>query len=123
VLFGYDRPLLSEALRAVLTSSEFEVVAVARTAGQVLSLIDQTGPKLVLLDMSMPGISELRLLEEIAGHHPDLVVVTLDAIEQETIQIASPSDHNGYLLTVAQGSELGALLRQIASGGRPSAPR
>jgi DNA-binding NarL/FixJ family response regulator len=108
----------------VFAGTEFEVVAVAQTGSQVLPLVHQTQPELLILDLSMPGVSGLRLLEQLAERHAALPVVVLSGDDRsDTIQIALRLGARAFILKTLAIVELPTLLRELAAGSiyRPPA--
>jgi len=80
ILLVDDHPLVLAGIRTVLTrAAEFEVVGTATDGLQVLPLVEQTKPDVVLLDMRMPGLDWLACLTRIRVQYPDVVVVILSA--------------------------------------------
>jgi DNA-binding NarL/FixJ family response regulator len=124
VMVADDHPLVPLAVRGVFAGTEFEVVAVAQTGSQVLPLVHQTQPELLILDLSMPGISGLRLLEQLAERHSALPVVVLSGDDRsDTIQLALRLGARAFILKTLAIVELPALLRELAAGSiyRPPA--
>src|SRR6266852_295055 len=72
VLVADDHALMLEAIRIALAQSgdEFEIVAMTSRGPQVLPLVAQTQPDLVLLDLLMPGMDGLTCLELLRQRHP-----------------------------------------------------
>jgi DNA-binding NarL/FixJ family response regulator len=119
-----DHPLVPLAVGGVLEGSEFEVVAVAETGSQVLPLVHQTQPELLILDLSLPGISGLRLLEQLAERHPDLAVVVFSGDDStETIQLALRLGARAYIVKTVEIADLPGVLRELRAGSIYQAPQ
>jgi DNA-binding NarL/FixJ family response regulator len=117
-----DHPLARLAVRKVLELAEFEVVAEAQSGGQVLPLVHQTNPELLLLDVWMPEIDGLRLLEHLRRRHPELSVVILSGdASSESIAAALRLGARAYLIKTFDITELPAILREL-EGGRVYIP-
>jgi DNA-binding NarL/FixJ family response regulator len=124
VMLADDHPLVPLAVRGVFEATEFELVAVAQTGSQVLPLIHQTQPELLILDLSMPGISGLRLLEQLAQRHPDLPVVVLSGDDSSvTIEMALRLGARAYIVKTLAIAELPAVLRELTAGSVYHAPK
>jgi DNA-binding NarL/FixJ family response regulator len=118
-----DHPLVPHAVRGVLEGSEFELAATAQSGEDVLQLIDQIGPDLLILDLWLPGISGLRLLEQLAEHRPELPVVVLSGDEDpDDIQLALRLGARAYILKTLAVGDLPAILRQLTAGRVYAAP-
>ena len=96
--------------------SEGYHVDTAENGEEGLQKLESNGFELVLLDMMMPGIGGLEMLEQISEIDPNLVcvVITGYATVELAVQaikrgaydfIAKPFDSDTLLLTVAQGME------------------
>src|SRR5262249_51969745 len=75
VLIVDDEPGVRESVRMLLKEA-YEPVAVS-SAPEALSLLAAGPVDVVLLDIVMPGIDGLQLLEEVRARHPTLPVVML----------------------------------------------
>src|SRR5690242_2679685 len=123
LLVADDHRLLIEALRLVLAAQpEIEIVAEATSGSQVLPLVGQTSPDVVLLEIAMPGMDGLTCLELIRRRHPEVKVVMLSG-SQETAQIqaALKRGASAYIVKTVDPIELPAILRQVAATTSPSA--
>lgn len=74
-----DQPLFAQGIRLVLDSQEhLEVLDVAANGPEALATIEEARPDLVLLDLRMPGMSGLEVLQRLRerGDHTPVVVLT-----------------------------------------------
>mgnify|MGYP002039234944 CR=1 FL=1 len=61
-----DHPVVIEGLRAILfQQKDMEIMAEADSGEKTLALASQWRPDVVLMDMSMPGISGIRLIQQL----------------------------------------------------------
>ena len=73
VLIADDHPLVRSGVRRALEDEhDIEVVGEATNGAKVLPLIGQTGPDLVVLDISMPQLDGLTCLDQIRKRYPDV---------------------------------------------------
>ncbi|MGA8487445.1 MAG: response regulator transcription factor, partial [Gaiella sp.] len=80
VLLADDHRLMLDGIRRALEDDGgFEIVGETQNGAQVLPLVGQTGPDLVVLDVRMPNMDGLQCLEEIRRRHPKIKVVMLSA--------------------------------------------
>jgi YesN/AraC family two-component response regulator len=71
VLICEDEPLAVRALREYLKDVDWiEVVGDARNGSEAIRLIQKLEPDLIFLDVRMPGMSGLEVLETITHHTP-----------------------------------------------------
>ena len=113
-----------EAVRAALAdAADIEVVGEARTGAQVLPLVGQTQADVVLLDIRMPQMDGLQVLERMRERHPDVKVVILSgADEPEIVQRALSGGASAYVLKHVDPRDLPSALRQAAEGTVFQAP-
>lgn len=123
IVLAEDELLLREGMASLLERSGFEVVGQAGDAVQLLALIDDTAPDLVVVDIRMPPTRSREGLEaarEIRQQHPDIGILVLSAhaeLEHATELLASGRGV-GYLLKsrIADVTEFVDTLERIAKG-------
>ena len=123
LLVADDHRLLIEGVRLALAAQpDIEIVAEATSGSQVLPLVGQTSPDIVLLDIAMPGMDGLTCLELIRRRHPEVKVVMLSGSQEtEQIQAALKRGASAYVVKTVDPIELPAILRQVAATTSPSA--
>ena len=78
VLVVDDQAPFRHAARAVVDATPgFEVVAEADSGEQAIELVASHEPRLVLMDINLPGRSGIEVTQEITRSRPGLVVVLL----------------------------------------------
>ena len=123
LLVADEHRLLIEGVRLALAEQpDIEIVAEATSGSQVLPLVGQTSPDIVLLDIAMPGMDGLACLELIRRRHPEVKVVMLSGSQEtEQIQAALKRGASAYIVKTVDPIELPAILRQVAATTSPSA--
>lgn len=118
VLIADDHRLVLEAIRLALDGADdIEVVGAAESGSQVLPLVGQTGPDLVLLDVLMPGMDGLTALDLLRRRHPQVKVVMLSGVnEPDTIETALRHGASAFIAKQIEPRDLPSALRQIAQG-------
>jgi two-component system chemotaxis response regulator CheB len=78
VLLLDDSPICRAQLRDILeVDDRIEVVAEAHNGDQVLRLIDEAQPQILLVDLQMPGTGGQETIERVMAHHPlPILIVT-----------------------------------------------
>jgi DNA-binding NarL/FixJ family response regulator len=114
-----DHPVFRDGMAAVLAAlPDIEVVGVAADAEESLTVITETGPDVVLMDMNLPGMSGVSATEAIV-RRPDapavLVVTMVD--DDDTVLAALRAGARGYVLKGANGEEIADAVRAVAAGG------
>jgi len=120
-----DHEMLRYGVRRLLEDApDFAVVGEAGDAAEALKLVLEQRPDLVLLDISMPGMSSFeagRLIEE---HCTGTRIVYLTMHEdREYVQQALRSGASGYLLKDTPAPLLLHALREVHRGERSLSPQ
>lgn len=119
ILVVDDHPVVREGLVAILsTQADFAVVGEASTGLQAVEVCQQLQPDLVLLDLELPdldGVAVLERLDLAATNQRVLVFTAFDT--DERIIGAVRAGAQGYLLKGAPRDELFAAIRLIHAGG------
>ena len=75
VVIADDHPMFRYGLRAVLDAAEeVTVVGEATDGQQLLAVVDQTRPDVVLTDLAMPGLDGATATRRLLDRHPQLGV-------------------------------------------------
>ena len=119
ILVADDHPMLREGLVAVLsTQPDFEVVGQASTGAEVIRQVTKLKPDVVLLDLEMPELDGVEVLERLQQAEIDARVVVFTAYDtDERILGALRAGARGYLLKGASREEIFNAVRVIHSGG------
>lgn len=72
-----------EAVRIALARSEFEIVGVAESGSQVLPVVQQAEPDLVVLDLRMPGMDGLTCIRLLRERMPTVKIAVLSAVDSD----------------------------------------
>jgi DNA-binding NarL/FixJ family response regulator len=118
VLAVDDHKLMLEAISAALEQvDDVELVGIAHTGSEALTMIPRTNPDVVLLDMRMPLMDGLTALGHIRKRHPDVKVAILSAIDEpEQIQAALRQGASSFIVKHIDPRDLASAIRQAASG-------
>lgn len=118
IVLADDHPILRDGVRMLLRSEPgFDVVGEAGDGPEALALVERLSPDVLLLDLAMPGMSGLRVLEEIGRRRLRVKPIILAAaITRETTVAALELGARGVLLKEAATSMLYTCLRQVVAG-------
>ncbi len=120
-----DHEMLRYGVRRLLEDApDFDVVGEAKDAAEALALALEHRPDLVLLDISMPGMSSFeagRLIEEQCSG-TRIVYLTMHE-DREYVRQALTSGASGYLLKDTPAPLLLRALREVHSGERSLSPQ
>ena len=114
-----DQTLVRQGIRSLLQlAKDIEVVGEAQDGNAALALLPALAPDVVLLDIRMPGLDGVGVLDALAGQPsapPCLVLTTFD--DDELILRCVARGARGYLLKDVTLEQLTAAIRTVADGG------
>lgn len=120
VLIAEDQGLVRGALSALLAlESDIEIVGQAADGEEALHLAHNLKPDIALLDIEMPKMSGLEVVQHLSESLPTCrsIIVTTFA-RPGYLQRALRSGANGYLLKDARVEELADAIREVHNGGK-----
>ena len=123
VLIGDDHRIVREGIKQVLADADdVRVVAEAQSGPEVLEMVQTLGARagleLVLLDVAMPGLDGLEVLQRLRQSHPDLPVLMLSTYPERQYAVRSiRMGAAGYLNKSADPDDMVAAVRKVAAGG------
>ncbi len=113
-----DHGLVLQAIRLALEPHhEIEIVGQATSGSEVLPRVAETRPDLVMLDIRMPGLDGLQVLDRLQEHYPETKVVMLSALEDP--QLAAETLKRGakaFLGKAIDPADMAPILRQVFEG-------
>ncbi len=114
-----DQTLVRQGIISLLQlDAEIEVVAQAGDGSEVITLVQQFQPDLLLMDIRMPqvsGIDALHLLQQAGLRVPVLMLTTFD--DHQQVLTAMLAGARGYLLKDVALDVLLQAIRTVAAGG------
>ena len=116
VLVADDHPAFRAGLQLMLAAADdIEVVGMAEDGAQVIDLVAQVQPDVVVMDLRMPGLDGIEATRRLLATRPDLGVVVLTMFEDdESVFAAMRAGARGYLLKGAEQDEILRGIRAIA---------
>lgn len=120
ILIADDHSIVREGLKQyVKTLDEVKLIDEAIDGNEAWTKIKDGGYDLVILDVSMPGMSGLEVLQKIKERNLQTRVLILSVHPQEQYAIrAFKMGASGYLSKDSAFEELTLAIKKIASGGR-----
>jgi len=124
VLIVDDHAVVREGIRHVLSSDEgLEVVGEASNGEEALILVQRFHPDVVVLDLSMPGISGLEVVARLRTDAPATKVLVLSIHDQEEYVLESlRAGAQGYLRKDSSPAEIRSAIRRVHEGGSVLSP-
>ncbi len=124
VVIAEDHALVREGTREILAHEpDIAVVGEAARGDDAVTLTKQLRPRVLLMDMRMPGLTGIEVTRELLAELPDLKVLILSAHEDEDyVREALAAGVSGYMLKTSPGRELVEGVRAVASGSTVLTP-
>jgi two-component system response regulator NreC len=118
VLLVDDHVLVRSGVRTLLEEQHaFQIVGEAREGVEALDLMPQAAPRVIVMDLIMPGLGGLETTRQIRERFPGTDVVILSMYcDEEQVQQALAAGARGF---VRKGAEIGRLaeaIRHVAQG-------
>ena len=118
-----DHVLFVTGLVRMLSERGVTVVGTARSGEEALDLVGRLHADVVLMDLSLPGMSGVEATRRLRRSHPGFCVVVLTVMAEEaTLMEAIQAGAVGYLLKDAPVDDIVAGVQAATSGGSLVAP-
>ncbi|MEO6689041.1 MAG: response regulator transcription factor [Dokdonella sp.] len=119
-----DQTLVRQGIRSLLELSDsIRVIGEAGDGIQAMETIPRIRPDVVLLDMRMPGMSGLDVLNALAAKNelpPTIILTTFD--DDQLVLAGLKAGARGYLLKDVSLDQLVDAVKTVAAGGSLVAP-
>jgi len=118
VVIADDHAMVRHGLRALLaTVPHIEVVGEAANGPDALQMVRDTDPDIVLVDVSMPGMSGVDLTRALAteGLRAAVVILSMHGAPAVVSEVLA-AGARGYLLKESDGDELLRVIESVAGG-------
>ena len=120
VCIADDHDLIREGIKKILrTSADMSLVGEAQNGTEVMDVLRKHPSDVLILDISLPGISGLDLLQDLRRTFRKTAVLIVSMHPEERYAIrAFRNGASGYLTKDKAGEFLLEAVRRLASGGR-----
>ncbi|MDX6690107.1 MAG: hypothetical protein QOG15_1564 [Solirubrobacteraceae bacterium] len=124
VVVADDFPLVREGVaRALNHDRALEVVGQATTGQEAIELAEELRPDVMILDLRMPDLGGLAVLDKLRTSQPQIRVIVMTASEQaSTLLDAIAAGAAGYLSKRTTGEELRQAVITAHGGGSVITP-
>jgi DNA-binding NarL/FixJ family response regulator len=118
ILLADKHPLVLLGIQYALEADgEFETVGATRSGAEVLPLVGQRDPNVVLLDVHMPKLDGFGCLRRIRAQYPEVkVVMTSSSASPEQVQLAFDGGACGFVVKSIDAGDLASAIRQAVNG-------
>jgi DNA-binding NarL/FixJ family response regulator len=113
-----DHKMFRDGLKHLLNCiGNIKVIAEASTGEEFLELLDKHSPDLVLIDISMPGISGVTATENAIAKHPGLKIIALSMFgSEEHYNSMICAGVKGFVLKESGSEELENAISEVING-------
>ncbi len=120
ILIADDHAVVRSGLKQIMaTATDVTVVDEAASGADVLSKLRGREVDLLMLDITMPGISGVDLIRRVHGEYPDMPILILSIHnEAQVVSRALRAGASGYVTKDSDPEVLLAAIRKLATGGR-----
>jgi DNA-binding NarL/FixJ family response regulator len=128
IIVADDHPLYRAGVISLLSrQAEFDIIGEAGDGSEAIRLITEQQPDVAIVDISMPGVTGLQVINQIgeAIGATKIIILSMHATT-EHVNAAIGLGAHGYVVKTSAPGELELALRTVVSGGlwlRPSVSR
>jgi DNA-binding NarL/FixJ family response regulator len=119
VMLVDDQNLVRKGVRSLLElSTDIAIVAEAADGAEAIRMLPEVNPDVMLLDMRMPGMSGIDVLQTLAKNDavpPTIILTTFD--DDELVLAGIKAGARGYLLKDVSLEDLVSAVKTVADGG------
>jgi DNA-binding NarL/FixJ family response regulator len=117
VLIVDDHPMVREGLRSMLTAPGIQVVGEAKSGQEALELVTRLQPDITLLDIRMPEMDGIQVLEAIKTTNSRTLVIMVTTYKNLSYLLRSlAAGASGFILKDISRDNLLETVKAIASG-------
>lgn len=122
VLIVDDNDLMRTLLRGILRSESCQVVGEAKNGKLALELIERTFPDVVFLDVMMPEMDGLEVLQYIKERHPHIKVIMITGNPSvENVQESIQGGASGFIVKPFNTARVLDTLQKALQGAEKTA--
>ena len=120
VLLADDHSIVREGLRRIVEESDdMEVVAEASDGKEAIHQIRKSRPDVAVIDISMPEIDGLEVLQRLQPEYPELPILILTMHEEQQYAVrAIEAGARGYITKKSAPEQLVKAIRKVYAGSR-----
>jgi DNA-binding NarL/FixJ family response regulator len=118
ILVAEEHEIVRSGIVSALNShKDFEIAAETSDGRDVLFLVREHRPNIVIMDMSLPGMSGLEIAQELIHNNSDVKIMYLTMQLNEMLLVqAIRSGASGYIMKNADRNDLIEGVRQVSRG-------
>lgn len=120
VVLADDHVFVRDGIKSLLENeANIEVVGEAIDGADALEVVAQNKPDLLIVDIRMPHLTGIEVVEKLRGENNDVKIIMLSMHESEEYVLKSiKAGADGYLLKGSSKEEFLKALHTVAAGGK-----
>jgi DNA-binding NarL/FixJ family response regulator len=120
VLLADDHSIVRAGLRHIVEEAgDMGVVAEAADGQEAIQRAHETRPDVAVIDISMPGMDGLEVINQLQRYYPKLPILVLSMHEEEQYVVrAISAGAKGYISKRSAPEKLVIAIRKVHAGGR-----
>jgi two-component system, response regulator PdtaR len=118
VVIAEDEAIVRLDLKEILVTAGYDVVGETGRGDEAVTLVEQHGPDLVILDVKMPGMDGIRAAREITSRHQVAVLLLTAFSQRDLIEEARDSGVSAYLIKPFQPRDLLPAIADVLAKAR-----
>ena len=125
ILLADDHPIVRQGMRRLLEAEpDLTVVGEAADGLETVQMVERLQPKVLIVDMMMPGLNGLEILRQVKKRSPATfsIVLSMQSADSYVVE-ALKSGASGYILKDTGPSELVHAVRKVIQGERVLSPK
>jgi DNA-binding NarL/FixJ family response regulator len=118
IFIAEDHTLLREGLKALIgTNPGWEIIGEAADGIETLERLKPQDADLLLIDLTMPRLNGVRVIEEIRANYPNIKILVLTGhSDEEFVFAALKAGADGYVVKDSTNEDLAAAIRSVMKG-------
>lgn len=115
IVLADDHKVVRQGMRALLKEEpDFEVVGEAADGLETISVVEHLQPNVLLLDLSMPKLHGIEVIQRVVTSAPATKIVVLSIHDSNIYKVlAAEAGASGYVVKSAGSEEVIAVVRQV----------
>lgn len=124
IVIADDHPIVRAGFRQLVAEDpQLRVVAEAGDTAELLAVLAAHDADVVLLDISMPGIAFLELVQRIRTARPRVRILVVSMHPEDQVAVrAIEAGADGYVMKTQSADELVGAIRKVHAGGKHVGP-
>lgn len=120
IIIADDHPIVRQGLKSLLEKEpDFHIVGEASDGLETVEVVKRLKPKILILDLMMPGINGMEVTLQVKRYLPQTHVIILSMYSNEAYVLESlRNGAEGYVLKDSQGKELIRAIHEVIAGQR-----